>query len=111
MKNVHFGKENSTLLNFLRGIAIFLMLWGHSIQYCDNAQFDFFENTAFKIIYSFHMPLFMLISGYLFYFSEQKRGMIELMEYKTKSLLYPLLMCSTLNLLITSGIENTIVGG
>ena len=97
-------------INFLRGLAIFLMLWGHSIQYSCGGQFDFFENTMFKLIYSFHMPFFMLISGYLFWFSEQKRGLIELIEYKSKSLLYPILMCSVLNLLLTSGIVSAIRG-
>ena len=32
----------------------------------------FFKDVIFKTIYSFHMPLFMLISGYLFYNSNQK---------------------------------------
>ena len=80
------------------------MLWGHSIQYSSGEQFDFFEDVAFKIIYSFHMPFFMLISGYLFRFSEQKRNLTELIEYKVKSLLYPILMCSALNLLLSTGI-------
>ena len=101
----------SSYVNILRGLAIFLMLWGHSIQYSCAGQFDFFENTMFKLIYSFHMPLFMLISGYLFLFSEQKRGMTELIEYKSKSLLYPILMCSILNLLLTTGIVSVLRGG
>lgn len=98
------NSKSRFFIDFLRGIAIFLMLWGHSVQYCCGGQFNFFENSVFKIIYSFHMPFFMLISGYLFYFSEQKRGMIELIEYKTKSLLYPILMCSALNALLTQGV-------
>lgn len=95
--------DKKRFVNFLRGLAIF-MLWGHSIQFCCGGQFDFFENTVFKFIYSFHMSLFMSISGYLFFFSEQKRGMMELIEYKTKGLLYPILMCSILNLLLTTGV-------
>ena len=47
------------------------------------------------------MPFFMLISGYLFFFSAQKRKTIELIEYKTKSLLYPILVCSLINLVLT----------
>lgn len=102
--------RKSRYINFLRGIAIFLMLWGHSIQYSCGGQFDFFENTVFKFIYSFHMPLFMLISGYLFRFSEQKREMLELIEYKCKSLLYPILMCSILNLLLSTAIVSAFRG-
>ena len=56
------------------------------------------------------MPLFMLISGYLFWFSEQKRGLVELIGYKGKSFLYPILMCSVLNLLLTTGIVSTLRG-
>ncbi|MCR5689504.1 MAG: acyltransferase family protein [Clostridiales bacterium] len=90
-----------SLINFIRGSAVFLMLWGHCIQCCCGGQFDFFENTVFKIIYAFHMPLFMLVSGYLFFFSAQKRDLTELIEYKTKSLLYPILMCSVFHLVFT----------
>ena len=108
---------NRALINYIRGIAIFLMLLGHCIQYCCGGQFDFFENEIFKIIYAFHMPLFMLISGYLFFFSARKRELPELIEYKVKSLLYPILMCSVFNLIVTKGISilrgnyNGILGG
>ncbi len=98
------------LVDFIRGVAIILMLWGHSIQYCCGGQFDFYENTVFKFIYSFHMPFFMLISGYLFFFSEQKRELVNLIEYKTKSLLYPILMCSVLNHILTK-IPSFLIGG
>lgn len=102
--------DKRNFINVLRGIAIFLMLWGHSIQYCCGDQFDFFENTMFKVIYSFHMPFFMLISGYLFRFSEQKREMLDLIEYKAKNLLYPILMCSLLNLVLTKGVVSVLGG-
>ena len=46
-------------LNIVKGSAIFLMLWGHTIQYCTPANTDFFENPIFKVIYTFHMPLFI----------------------------------------------------
>ena len=91
-------------INFLRGIAIFLMLWGHSIQFASMGQFDYFENVVFKVIYSFHMPLFMMISGYLFYYSASKRNFQELFEYKGKSLMYSILMGSVLNLLLSTGV-------
>ena len=111
LASVNTAFDKREFINFLRGLAVFLMLWGHSVQYCTGGQFDFFENIVFKIIYSFHMPFFMLISGYLFFFSEQKRGMFELIEYKGKSLLYPILMCSLLNLLLTQGVFVVSGGG
>lgn len=105
------------LINFTRGVAVFLMLWGHALQFFCGDQFDFFENVVFKTIYSFHMPLFMLISGFLFYYSEQKRTTEELILYKAKSLLYPILMCSVLNYLfkipdaILQGGYISVIGG
>ena len=57
------------------------------------------------------MPLFMLISGYLFFFSAEKRELEELVEYKTKSLLYPILTCSILNLFLSTGIVSIIGWG
>lgn len=99
-----FGRDKRALIDFIRGSAIFLMLWGHSIQYSSGGQIDFFEDVAFKAIYSFHMPLFMLISGYLFHSSAMKRDLFELVEHKVKTILYPILMCSLLNLLLTNGV-------
>ena len=100
--------DKRSFVNYLRGIAIFLMLWGHCIQYCCGDQFDFFENLAFKFIYSFNMPLFMLISGYLFFFSAQKRSFVELVEHKAKGLLYPIFTCSIVNYALTIGVKSLI---
>ena len=61
-------RNRNYYIDAAKGLAIFLMLWGHCIQSCVvGSDVDFFENTVFKAIYSFHMPLFMLISGYLFF--------------------------------------------
>lgn len=61
------------LLIFYGGGAILLVLWGHCLQGCNIDSFNIFQNWMFKIIYSFHMPLFMLISGYLFWKSRNKK--------------------------------------
>ena len=65
--------ERIKSLDVSKGIAIFLMLYGHCIQYCSNNEFDFHDDSVSRFIGSINMPLFMLISGYLFYFSCQKR--------------------------------------
>lgn len=44
--------------------AIFLVLWGHVIQHLQGYAFDIYDNIIFRFIYSFHMPLFMAVSGY-----------------------------------------------
>ena len=75
MKREEIGERNK-YIDILRGIAIFLMIWGHCIQYGNGIEFSkpdvFFNNFLFKIIYSFHMPLFMLISGYVFAYTARK---------------------------------------
>ena len=68
-------KRESMYLNIVKGIAILLMLWGHAIQNFIKDDWVTFQNHVFQFIYSFHMPLFMLLSGYLFFFSYQKRDL------------------------------------
>ena len=72
---VNVMKKRNEFIDILKGYAIILVVLGHSLQYgcglLPNNQF--FSNNIFKIIYTFHMPLFVLISGYLFYFSEKKK--------------------------------------
>ena len=103
-KSKHKGELN--YLSLAKGIAIFLMLWGHCIQYCSNEKIDFFEDNIFRFIYSFHMPLFMLISGYLFYYSFSKRDLFELLKHRTQGLLQPIVMVSFINYYLTTGIQN-----
>lgn len=59
-------------IDIIKGIAIYCVLWGHCIQ-CMAGDVDFFNIKAITFIYSFHMPLFALISGYLFFRTSQKR--------------------------------------
>lgn len=55
-------KDRLLYIDKFKGIAIFLVVCGHFIQYNVG---DFEQNELFSIIYSFHMPLFMFISGYV----------------------------------------------
>ena len=87
-------------LNIVKGIAILLMLWGHGIQYCAKGSFDPFSNNVFLFIYSFHMPLFMLVSGYLFFFSYQKRDLKTLLVHRTQGMLQPIVFGSMLNVVL-----------
>ena len=73
-------KKHNTFIDYLKGIAILLVLVGHSIQYGSGVSFldngDYWNNIVMKIIYSFHMPFFIAISGYLFYYSVQSHGIL-----------------------------------
>ncbi|MFA7314321.1 MAG: acyltransferase [Candidatus Magasanikbacteria bacterium] len=69
-----FGFQNNTsvegqvnnsriaLVDALKGFAIILVVVGHALQI---NLLDFDNNIFFRIIYSFHMPLFMFLSGFV----------------------------------------------
>ena len=58
------AKQRLYYLDALKGILIILVILGHSIQY---KIMDYQHDVLFRVIYSFHMPLFFLISGFLTY--------------------------------------------
>lgn len=62
-------KSRNAQIDLIKAFAIILVVLGHCIQYgSGSAYMDeelFYNNTLYKIIYSFHMPLFALASGYL----------------------------------------------
>ena len=98
-------KKESFYWNIVKGTAIFLMLWGHCIQSCAMEDVIFFEDIVYKTIYSFHMPVFMLVSGYLFFYSFQKRELTDLLERRIRGMMQPIIMATVLN-----NIFNVILG-
>ena len=60
----------------IRGFAIITVILGHCIQqgngleYYENSKYWF--NKVYQFIYSFHMPLFMLLAGWFAYYSLKK---------------------------------------
>lgn len=59
-------EQRNLLVDCIKGGAIILVVLGHCIQFMGPSSYNFFDNFRFKSIYSFHMPLFMAVSGYLF---------------------------------------------
>ena len=57
-------QTNQRLLTFdaIKIFAIFLVIWGHCIGELSSC--DVANRSMYRIIYSFHMPLFMMISGF-----------------------------------------------
>lgn len=92
-----YGKR-SNVLDLIKGIAIILVVLGHSIQYGSGSEFyiskAYFENWAFQLIYSFHMPLFMLLSGYLFYYTIKKYDTRTLMTLRFTKVILPIFVWS-----------------
>ena len=90
-------KKESFYWDVVKGVAIFLMLWGHCIQYCALDDISYMSDRVFRFIYSFHMPVFMLVSGYLFSYSFQKRNMEDLLTHRIRTMLHPLVAATILN--------------
>lgn len=81
--------ERNAVFDAIKALAIFLVILGHCIQYLSGL--DYWNNSLFQFIYSFHMPLFFMVSGFFFPSS------VELVWYKflRKKALTLLLPCIT----------------
>jgi len=92
-------RKRDAYLDIVKGVAIIAVAFGHCIQFGSGAEFlkgDFFYNDVFRFIYSWHMPLFMLVSGYLFSFSVNRHDWSSLLKSRFKQLLLPMLSWSLL---------------
>lgn len=77
--------------------AIWLVLLAHTIQYNNMDNYELWkENILTRIIISFHMPLFMVISGF-FFRSSLKRSLSDLMNQKIVQLLIPSVVFGTIS--------------
>lgn len=87
-------------LDFTKFIAIFFVLWGHILQYgyIYTVDIGFYHNWLFEFIYSFHMPMFALISG-LFAQSSLKLTFGTLVNKKFIQLILPSLIWTILYIL------------
>lgn len=81
--------------DLIKGVAIILVVAGHCIQSGCGVQYSsgdaYWENYLFKFIYGFHMPLFAMVSGYLFYFSICKRNLLQIIYQRILSIGIPIL--------------------
>lgn len=57
-------------IDYIRGLAILMVILGHTIS--NNGIADYSQSGLYKIIFALQMPLFMLISGYVFSLSSGK---------------------------------------
>lgn len=76
----------------LKGFAIILVIFGHALQYVIGTEYAY-DNILYRLIYSFHMPLFMMISGFFFY-NSLSRSFVEVFKSKFIFILLPCLIWS-----------------
>lgn len=90
-------------IDLLKLFAIFLVLWGHTIMHF---QTDYENSICLQTIHSFHMPLFMMLSGY-FAKSSMTLSLKEFIPKKFRQLLLPCISWAIVCwLLISSGLIN-----
>lgn len=94
--------KRSIYLDTVRSVAVFLVVAGHCIQYGMGNVFyereEYFNNFFFRLIYSFHMPLFMVMSGYLFCATVNRSSAKEVIKGKVKRLLLPIVSWNGISL-------------
>lgn len=83
------SKDREKWVDVVRGFAIYLVVLGHCIQYATPHNYEFKENIVFQFIYGFHMPLFMIVSGYLFWYSINRYDLIHGVIAKIKGIMIP----------------------
>lgn len=83
----HSGKSHLEYVDIIRGVGILLVVIGHHLQ-------GYPRLTVW--IYSFHMPLFFIISGWLRRHNPVKTDCKAYISKKAKSLLYPYTIFSVL---------------
>ena len=94
--------RNKRLLQFdlLKVFACLLVIWGHTIMHMYVS--DYIANPIYRFIYSFHMNLFMMISGMFASFA-MKLDFNRFFVKKTIQLLYPCIVWGMCVLLIIDG--------
>lgn len=89
-----------TRINYLdntKALLIILVVIGHAIQF---NLIDYQDNFIFRFIYSFHMPLFLAISGYLVYRPQVVKNVIK---KRSLQLLLPFLTWAIITPFLTTG--------
>lgn len=89
-------------IDAIKGIAIFLVVMGHVLAWVfpDNVALGAPDSPSliWRLIYSFHMPLFIFVSGFLFGHTtfESLGSYLQKVLIKARFLLVPYFICGTL---------------
>lgn len=88
-------QKRDVTIDVLKFFAIIMVVLGHCIQYGSGIEYRsshvYLMNHIYQYIYSFHMPLFALVSGYLFYYSVSKRDIKQITINRISNLMIPIL--------------------
>lgn len=74
------GRRHWNTIDFIKGLLIILVFWGHLIVGEQRTTFLRY------VIYSFHMPIFIGVSGFLFNIKKRPEEMINIIVIESLSL-------------------------
>lgn len=83
-------------IDALKFFAIFMVLWGHSVQHLLSS--EYVDEPVYRVIYSFHMPLFMALVGF-FGARLASRSFLTVLTQKFRQLILPILSITAIVLL------------
>jgi fucose 4-O-acetylase-like acetyltransferase len=101
--NTEVKSKRIEYIDALKGFAIFCVLWGHSLQYLKGS-YDSPHDLMFEFIYSFHMPLFFMVSG-IFFKTSLKLNLKAFTFKKGVQLLLPCVVWAAIGILIRSSLD------
>ena len=93
--------ERIKYLDYLKAFAIYLVVYGHLL--CDYAD-EQASSPVCITIYSFHMALFMSLSGYFFQ-SSLKKSFTEVLKSKAVQLLIPLVVWDIMKTIVLAALN------
>jgi len=87
------SKQRNLVADFLKGIMIFCVLYGHSISMINGLRGVIWQDSIVNVfVTTFEMPLFILISGYFLWFSLKKKPHFQVLWKRAVSIVLPLLV-------------------
>ena len=99
-EKININSQYDVRMMYLSGLAIIFVVFGH-MSGVPTGIFTFDEWFPF---YSFHMPLFLFISGY-FYKEKNDQEIGRFLLKKTKNLLLPYYICNLIFLVLQTGLS------
>ncbi len=99
-KEEHSNIQRNRAVDAIRGLAIFLVVFGHSLNNIMDSSLvsdvPWTITYAQRWIYSFHMQLFFFLSGFFVYRSVTRRNVVETVRDKALHLVVPYVFWSSL---------------
>lgn len=95
-RSINLPIRDRTIDN-IRGFAIFLVVVGHCIMRFYETDAAFINNYWFRLIYSFHMPLFMFVGGWVAWLTFD--GTLKKLKKRALALLIPFVVWNVVNTL------------